>query len=341
MKVKNSGRSFLLLTVTLGVIMAGSLFGCAASRQNVRAQYKFGDLSHQQQLSNFPGNRVPSVADDTIDAKALPEMTGDELERSGDLLLSRGNLDKAFVQYEKALKLKPDNIRVQYKKGLLFVLGRMNEDAIKEFQDVLEREPRYALAYKGLGQAFFQMKRYDQAEENFRKAVELDPKLWKAHNSLGIIYDYRKRYDMAIQEYSAAISLRPDNGLLYNNLGVSYAMAGENEKAINAFNKALETECSGSKVYNNLGLVLAKSGRYDEALEAFRKGGGKAHAHNNLGCVYLKQGEFDKAISCFEKAIEMNPAFYIKAGENLRKARAAQSQLSLDDPLTAIFKDLS
>jgi tetratricopeptide (TPR) repeat protein len=338
MRVINN-RSFLLLAVILGV-MAGSLFGCAVREQNARAWNDYRNLS-KQQLSDFPGNRILSVVDDATGAKALPEMTGNEIERSGDLLLSRGDLSKAFVQYEKALQLKPDNIRVQYKKGLLFLLGRMNEDAIKEFQGVLEREPGYTLAYKGLGQAFFQVKKYDQAEENFQKAVELDPKLWKAHNSLGIIHDYRKRYDMAIQEYSAAISLRPDNGLLYNNLGVSYAMAGENEKAINAFNKALETKYSGSKVYNNLGLVLAKSGRYDEALEAFRKGGDEAHAYNNLGCIYLKQGEFDKAISCFEKAIEINPAFYIKAGENLRKAGAARSQLPLDDPLTAIFKDLS
>ena len=338
MKVINN-RSFLLLTVILGV-MAGSLFGCAAREQNARVWNEYRNLS-KQQLSDFPGNRIPSIADDTTDAEALPEMTGDEIERSGDLLLSRGNLSKAFVQYEKALQLKPDNIRVQYKKGLLFLLGRMNEDAIKEFQSVLETEPEYALAYKGLGQAFFQVKKYDQAEENFQRAVELNPKFWKAHNSLGIIYDYQKRYDLAIQEYSAAISLRPDNGLLYNNLGVSYGMAGENEKAINAFNKALETEYSGSKVYNNLGLVLAKSGRYDEALETFRKGGGEAHAYNNLGCIYLKQGEFDKAISCFEKAIEINPTFYVKAGENLRKARAARSRLPLDDPLTAIFKNLS
>ncbi|MCK4604204.1 MAG: tetratricopeptide repeat protein [Deltaproteobacteria bacterium] len=338
MKVINN-RSFLFLTIILGV-MAGSLFGCAAREQNVRAWNEYRNLP-KQQSSDFHDNRIRSVADDAIDAEAFHEMTGDELERSGDFLLNRGNFDKAFVQYEKALQLKPDNIRVQYKKGLLFLLGRMNEDAIKEFQGVLEREPGYALAYKGLGQAFFQVKKYDQAEENFQKAVELDPKFWKAYNSLGIIHDYQTRYDMAIQEYSAAISLRPDNGLLYNNLGVSYAMAGKNEKAINAFSKALEAEYSGSKVYNNLGLVLAKSGRYDEALEAFRKGGDEANAHNNLGCIYLKQGEFDKAISCFEKAIEINPTFYIKAGENLRKAKAAQNQLPLDDPLTAIFKDLS
>ncbi|MCK4603416.1 MAG: tetratricopeptide repeat protein, partial [Deltaproteobacteria bacterium] len=173
MKVINN-RSFLFLAVILGV-MAGSLFGCAAREQNARAWNEYRNLP-KQQLSDFPGNRIPSVADDAIDAETLPEMTGDEIERSGDLLLSRGNLDKAFVQYEKALQLKPDNIRVQYKKGLLFLLGRMNEDAIKEFQSVLEREPEYALAYKGLGQAFFQVKKYDQAEENFQRAVELDPK---------------------------------------------------------------------------------------------------------------------------------------------------------------------
>lgn len=183
-----------------------------------------------------------------------------------------------------------------------------------------------------MGQAFFQMKRYDEAEKNFRKAIELDPELWQVHNSLGIIYDYKKRYDKAIHEYNTAISLKPDEGFLYNNLGVSHSLAAEYEKAINAFNKALETN------YNNLGMALSKLGRYQEALEAFRKGGNEAQAYNNLGCIYLEEGKFEKAITCFEKAIKINPAFYLRASENLKKARMADES-SFDSNIQSSFDD--
>jgi tetratricopeptide (TPR) repeat protein len=298
-------RIFFLI-VTFGVI-AGILSGCASQQQNYRTRVRYENLHEEP-----------------ADKKTLPAMTSDQLEKSGDAFLSRGNLYKAFAQYEKSLQLNPDNIGLVYKKGLLFVIGGLNQDAIKEFQKVIKKESGHALAHKGMGQAFFQMKKYDEAEKNFRKAIELDQELWQVHNSLGIIYDYKKRYDIAIHEYNTAISLKPDEGFLHNNLGVSCSLAGEYEKAINAFNKALETKYSKSKTYNNLGMALSKLGRYQEALEAFRKGGNEAQAYNNLGCIYLEEGKFEKAITCFEKAIEINPAFYLRASENLKKARIAQ-----------------
>jgi tetratricopeptide (TPR) repeat protein len=56
-------------------------------------------------------------------------------------------------------------------------------------------------------------------------------------------------------------------------------------------------------------------------MEAFKKGGDEAKAYNNMGFVYLKMGERDKAIRSFEKAIEIRPTFYLKASENLKKAK--------------------
>jgi len=298
MKIMHIRIFFLLIT-----LMAGILSGCASQEQNLRTQGRY---------ENFY---------ESADKKTLPAMGSDEFERSGDALLSRGNLYKAFVQYDKSLQLDSDNIRVIYKKGLLFVIGGLNQDAIKEFQKVIKEESGHALAYKGMGQAFFQMKKYDEAKRNFQKAVDLDPGLWKAYNFLGIIYDYKKKYLMAIYNYNKAISLKPDKGFLYNNLGVSWSLTRDYEKAIDAFNTALETKYSKSKTYNNLGMALSKLGRYREALEAFRKGGNEAQAYNNLGCIYLEEGKFEKATTCFEKAIELNPGFYTRASENLKKAR--------------------
>ena len=298
MKTMHIRLFFLIATLITGI-----LSGCATQEQNLRSQDRYNNLY------------------EPLNKKTLPAMTSDELEKSGDAFLNTGNLPKALVQYEKSLQLKPDNIEVVYKKGMLFVIGGLNQDAIKEFQKVLKEESGHALAYKGMGQAFFQMKKYDEAKKNFQKAIELDPGLWKVYNSLGIIYDYKEKYHMAIHKYNKAISLKPDEGFLYNNLGVSWSLAGDYKKAINAFNKALETKYSKSKTYNNLGMALSKLGRYREALEAFRKGGNEAQAYNNLGCIYLEEGKFEKAITCFEKAIEINPGFYARASENLIKAR--------------------
>ena len=66
---------------------------------------------------------------------------------------------------------------------------------------------------------------------------------------------------------------------------------------------------------------MANLGRYSEALESFKKSGGEARAYNNLGCIYLSKGMIKEAVQCFEKAIEIDPIFYVKAGENLNRAK--------------------
>ena len=318
-------RILFPLIIALG-FMTGSILGCAASGQNLWRGNEHGDSSLQK-LKRMQEDRILSDFYDSSTAKKLPEMTGDELEMSGDAFLAKGNLPMAFVQYEKFLRLDSGNARIHYKKGLTLLLGRMNEDAVKAFQAAVKIDPECTPAYEGAGQAFFRMRRYDEAEMNFRKAVKLDSNLWKSHNFLGIICNYKKRYKEAVREYAAAILLMPDEGLLYNNLGMAFLMAGEYEKAANAFYKALETGYSKNRIYNNLGLALSKSGRYKEAMEAFRKGGDRAHANNNMGCVYLAQGEFEKAAGCFTKAIEINPSFYVRASENLRKAKTGYGRL--------------
>ena len=311
-----------VLTNLLAVIilLAANSWGCAHKDRNWREESIFRQTGSAKELHLRKGSASSKMGA----PKELPDMTCEEHERLGDVNFSRGDLGAAFVQYEKSLQLDPDNSNIRYKKGLLLVIGGMNEDAIREFQEVLKNEPKHALSHEGLGLAYFQMEKYDVAEACFRVAVEIDPKLWKSQNSLGVIYDYEKRYKTAVREYKAAIKLKPDEGLLYNNLGTSYFLAGNYKEAIKAFKKGLLTKGPHDKIYNNLGLVLSKTGKHQEALDAFRQGGDEAQAYNNLGCIYLKQKKYKEAIRCFEKAIELKPTFYTKANENLKKARLAR-----------------
>ncbi len=79
---------------------------------------------------------------------------------------------------------------------------------------------------------------------------------------------------------------------------------------------------SNGRFYNNLALALCKLERYQDAFEAFKKGKDEATAYYNLGCVYMMEGKNKEAVAAFQKAIEMKPDFYVKAYENLKKARA-------------------
>jgi len=122
------------------LLMAGSFSGCAVQQNNLRK-----DLFSQ-------------------------EMSGAELERSGDVYFNQGNLQLALLEYEKCLKLNPDSNRVRYKKGRIFLKGETDEAAIREFKKIIDNDPGHALATQGLGQAFFRLENYEDAVKYYRLA---------------------------------------------------------------------------------------------------------------------------------------------------------------------------
>jgi len=308
MRKKMRFRKLFYLALVIGMVN----WGCVS----LHSRNDYNRLVEKQMEWQMASARAEKRAFDKV-----PEMTDQDHERLGDAHFQQGKLGRAFVQYERALQLNPDNTQVHYKKGLLFMVEGLTKEAIAEFQEVLKKEPNHSLAYEGMGLALFKSGQSEAAEEHFQKALDLDPSLWKTHTFLGIIYNHQSRFEAALREHKAAIALEPDKGILYNNLGISYALMGQHDDALKAFEYALNAGGSTDKVYNNLALVLSKLGRYEEALEAFKLAGDEAQAYNNLGCVYLQKEDRDKAIRCFEQAIELKPTFYDKASRNLEKAK--------------------
>jgi Flp pilus assembly protein TadD/LysM repeat protein len=320
--------TFLALAVSIFFLSGCSQNSTIAGKDTLKDPF-----ANKYPVKNLP-RQATNPAQRDVPLKEPPEMTAAEYERSGDDYFNSGNLQQAFLQYDKSVRLEPENLRIRYKIGLLFLLNKMFSDAMLEFQEVMRKEPQNALAHEGMGLALFQQQKIAEAERYFIKALELNQNLWKSHNCLGIIYDKRKDYPRAIAAYQKAIALKQDNALLYNNLGLSYLFSGNYDSAIKAFDTAMGFRSVPNKVYNNMGLALGLSGRYQEALETFKKVSDEATAYNNLGCVLLMKGDYERANQAFEKAIKLKPSFYTIANENLKKSRTGASGSSKLDFLT-------
>jgi tetratricopeptide (TPR) repeat protein len=316
--IKHISLKTLIVSIIVSLV---SLSGCAAKRTVLETAHGVTNPLQQGASLSQP-NRMPVVRKVSVkEVKEKEEISSQELERIADAYFINGDLNLAFLNYEKCSQLDPRNARVLYKKGMLYLFKQLYEDAIETFNLAAEIKPDYAPAYQGLGQAFLFTKQYEDAEKNLKKALKLNPQLWRSHNFLGNIYDYQGKYIHAVYQYIEAIDIRPEEGYLYNNLGVSYTLLGDYEKAIQSFDMALRKGYREKKVYNNLGLSLGRMQKYDEALNAFKKAGNRAMALNNLGFIYLNNGKYGKAIKCFEESIEISPSFYRKARENLKIAK--------------------
>ena len=279
-----------------------------------------------------------SYDDKTFDQLAYGDespvnLTSEQHEQVGDGYVRRNKPEMALVHFNKAIELDGDNLDARVKRGELLVVQGLDEQALAEFNKVLEKDPDHAIANEAAGCVYFRAGLYDEAKSHLNRAVALNPMLWKAHNFLGIIHDRDQEYGKAAEEFSAALELHNGSGAdeIYNNLGVVHIARKQYAQAVETFRQALQAGGVSARTYNNLGLALARMGRLDEALESFKYAGGEAKANNNLGYVLLTENQPARAVPYFEKALELSPNYYVKAADNLKRARlAARFQAGAD-----------
>jgi len=293
-------KKSLLITVIL--IFGLSLAGCATHKKQETSfqEFAYGDKEHVK-------------------------LNAAQHEQVADGFLRRGKPEMAFIHYNKALEADPENADVRVKKGDLLVDKGLDEQALAEYLAVLEKNPDHAIANEAAGTVYFRAGLYAEAKAHLTRAVEKNPMLWKAHNYLGNLHTRNAEYDQAVADFRQAIELHKGEfkDEIYNNLGVVQMAMKQYGKAVNSFRYALKNGGVSARTYNNLGLALTRQGRLSEALESFKYAGGEAKANNNLGYVLLTEGRPAEAVPYFEKAVELAPSFYVKAADNLKRARMA------------------
>jgi len=276
------------------------------------------------------GCAVKSQDDMTFDELAYGDesavkLTSEQHEQVGDGFVRRAKPEMALMHYNKAIELDETNLDARVKRGDLLVTEGLEEQALAEYNNVLEQDSDHAIANEAAGGVYFRAGLFSESQMYLEKAVQLNPMLWRAYNYLGILMDREGNYDQAATYFTRALELHQGNGTdeIYNNLGVVHIARKDYGKAIESFRLALKSGGVSVRTYNNMGLALTRLGRLDEALESFKYAGGEAKAYNNLGYVLLTDNQPGKAVPYFEKALEISPNYYVKAADNLKRARLA------------------
>jgi tetratricopeptide (TPR) repeat protein len=200
------------------------------------------------------------------------------------------------------------------------------------FQQAIDKDPGYALAYSGLADTYslkpyygnFAPKEYfPKARKAIEKALELDPDLAEAYASLGQLSAFEYDFAAAERAYKKAIELNPKYAgahQWYSETLMYMGRMGEAEKEIDL---ALELEPLSQIINHAKGYYLEASDRTDEAIARGEKTAEMfptfAMTHGNLSREYAAKGEFEKAAEHSFKELEL----YNVDPEQIRKVRAA------------------
>jgi tetratricopeptide (TPR) repeat protein len=218
-----------------------------------------------------------------------------------------------------------------YLKGLFYWNRRTGESlkkSIEYFNQAIEKDPSYALAYAGKALAYDLF--YDfgvapsrdsspLAKAAALKALELDGSLAEAHAALGL-YECAYEWDQPAseRELRKAIELNPNYATAHQWLGNAPLLAmGRFDESIAEGKRAEELDPLSPIIRADLGFDLLYARRYDEAIAQLRRTltlePNFQYAHWVLGSAYDLKGMYGEAIAEYQKALQTSDDPWIRA----------------------------
>jgi serine/threonine protein kinase/lipoprotein NlpI len=203
-----------------------------------------------------------------------------------------------------------------------YLLDQFTEQSLWQsidfFKKAIEKDPAYAKAYHGLGEAYMCLVTFGfmaplegqpKGREYALKAMELDGTLAEPYVGLG--WDkmfYVRDWEGAEKDFKRALELNPNSRDAHEFYGLFLTEIKEDWK--NAFfhlNRACEIDPLNLMSRSNLAYAYSKSGQKDKAVAKIREvlelAPNFATAQYYLGGFYIEENMYEKAIAEFEKAL--------------------------------------
>lgn len=210
-----------------------------------------------------------------------------------------------------------------YSKGRFFWNRRTEVDlkrAIGYFQQAIEKDPNYALAYDGLADCWLPLgwyaymapsETFPYAKVAVTKALALDDSLAEAHTSLAFVTLYYDRdWANAEREFRRAIKLNPNYANAHHWYGEFLSLVGRHEEAIAESERARELDPLSNIINTWVGSRYFFARQYDKAIEQYRNAmemdPGFVPVHLVLGEALEQKRMYQEAIAELAKAVSLS-----------------------------------
>ena len=313
----------------LKVMSRNSVFHYKGKEMDAQAVAK--DLKVQAVLTGRVAQRGDglSIYVELINAQDNSQIWGQQYDRKSSDLVSLQN--EIARDVSSKLKTKLSGMDEQklaktytanseayqlYLRGRFYWNKRTVEDfkrAVPYFQQAIDKDPNYALAYSGLADCYALLGVFGagppmvwmpQAKTTAMKALALDDNLGEAHASLGqITWYYDWDFTGAERELRRAIELNPSYATAHQWYAEILSSEGRHDEAIAEIRRALELDPLSLIINRVYGDLLLNARRYDEAISQCGKtlemDPNFPTTHGCLGRAYGEKRMYDQAFAEF------------------------------------------
>jgi tetratricopeptide (TPR) repeat protein len=197
----------------------------------------------------------------------------------GIAYLTARKLPEASILFHKLQSTMGESAALHMMFGRAYLVTKIPQQAIPEFQQAIKLDPRYPRAHGFLGYAYlehFQEEGYPQARAEFEKELKVHPDEYQVQELLGIANVNLRDFPAAEAALLHAARLRPQESSIYLYLGETYAATNRTKAAVEVLEKYVtmvgtpgdDKLREASRAYYLLGQNLRRLGREDEARKA-------------------------------------------------------------------------
>jgi len=214
--------------------------------------------------------------------------------------------------------------------------------AIDFFQQAIDKDPNFALAYSGLADSYFSLARNSatlspreagaKARQAAERAVELEPSLAEAHTSMGLLrLIFEWDFAGAEREFRRSIELNPNYPYAHTWNAELLSAMGHYEESVLENRKAIDLEPYTPVLRSNLGFCLLLAKHYAESEQEFRKAldmdPNFPITHYRYSQLLILQSKFDEAVAEIEKGVRSMPeSSYYRGHLGYACARAGRTE---------------
>ena len=194
---------------------------------------------------------------------------GGELEFRVDLKKLRedaerlGRLDPQLEQRREAERLRQareDELDHHYTLGARYLSEGQPEEAIREYQALIEQLPGQATPHALLGSAYAAAGHLAEAAASYRQAIELEPPEAAHHNNLGLVLVRSGQLEEGLRYIERAAQLDPERAYTYEfNVGATLLNAGRPHDALSPLRQAVKLDPTFAVGHYFLGVTLLQT----------------------------------------------------------------------------------
>jgi tetratricopeptide (TPR) repeat protein len=254
------------------------------------------------------------------------------------LLALRAAAQTAASSDKIPITTSSDEARQLYLKGRDLAERLRATDAHRFYQQAVEKDGNFALAYVGLATTSGSTREFIEAATraaslagqvsegerliiraieaglkgepatvlaSYTELVKRFPNDERAHTLLANTYFGRQDYETAVQHFTKATSINPSFSQPYNQLGYAYRFLERYDEAEKAFKTYTELIPNDPNPYDSYAELLMKMGRFDESIKMYEKAlsidRNFVASYIGIGNNYLAMGRPGEARTAFAK----------------------------------------